>query len=160
MSSTGVTLRLECPDWSVEMVDAELDNSRVLSFLVSGEWLVDGRRWSGSTEGEWERMAVGGERGRVEEVTAKDMRWAWSALRILLMSVMGRWATEAERGCMAGHSAMGDVPVASSMTLGRPAKAYDTRTAMSQDFPLFHRETDRDLAFWQSLVMSWMTTSS
>ena len=88
-----------------------------------------------------------------------DRRWAASAFRSWLMGVIGRPASEADRFCMGGSSMVGDLPSCSSTTLGRPAKAYDTMTAMSQLRPLSHREMDMVRAL-HSLTGSWITTSS
>jgi hypothetical protein len=126
-------------------------------FWVTGLWLVEGRRGSGSATGDAERER-GGEARRLVGSTFMESRCASSALRSLLAVVIGsRFATEAERCCTTGRSTGERESI--STTLGRPACAYDTSTAMSQLFPFSHLDTDMVLAL-HSVVRSWTTTSS
>jgi len=135
----------------------EAESGYVLGFWVMGLWLVEGRRGSGSATGDVERDR-GGEARRLVGMTFIDRRCASSALRSLLAVVIGsRFATEAERGCTVGRST--GERQSTSTTLGRPAFAYETSTAMSQLFPLSHLDTDMVLAL-HSCERSWTTTSS
>jgi hypothetical protein len=128
----------------------------VAILVVMGLWLVDGRRGSGSATGDVERER-GGEARRLVGMTLMDSRCASSAFRSLPADVTGsRFATEAERCWTVGRST-GERWF--STTLGRPACAYDTSTAMSQLFPLSHLDTDMVLAL-HSCERSWTTTSS
>jgi hypothetical protein len=150
-------LRVEGAVWNEEVVEAESVRWRVLVFLVKGLWLVDGRRDSASAEGGVARL-VGVDERRLVGVAAMDSRWAASALRSWLMAAMGRFASEADRCCTVGTSVVGERQ-SSSTTLGRPAKAYETMTAMSQLRPLSHREMDMVRAL-HSFAASCTTTSS
>ena len=149
-------LRVDGAVWKDEAVETESVRFSVLSLLEEGVWLVDGRRDSSSTGGVAERLA-GVDEMRLVGVTFIDSRWA-ASFRSWLMADMGRFATEAERCCMGGRSVVGDLQ-SSSTTLGRPTKAYETMTAMSQLLPLSHREMDMVRAL-NSFTGSWMTTSS
>lgn len=132
-------LRVDGAVWNVDVVETESVRFSVLSFLLEGVWLVDGRRDSSSTGGVVERL-VGKDERRLVGVTFIDSRWA-ASFRSWLIAEMGRLATEAERCCMGGTSVMGDLQ-SSSTTFGRPTKAYETMTAMSQLLPLSHLEMD------------------
>lgn len=155
-STAGEMLRVDGAVWKDDAVETESVRFSVLLFLVEGVWLVDGRRDSSSTGGEVERL-VGMDERRLEGVTFIDSRWA-ASLRSWLMAEMGRFATDAERCCIGGRSVVGDLQ-SSSTTFGRPTKAYETMTAMSQLLPLSHLEMDMVRAL-HSLTASWMTTSS
>jgi hypothetical protein len=125
----------------------------VLAFLVAGLWLVEGRRDSSSTGGVVARLA-GVDRNWLVGGALIDSRWA-ASFRSLLIAETGRLASEADRCCIGGSSVMGERQ-SSSTTLGRPTKAYETMTAMSQLLPLSHREMD----MVRALAGSLMTTSS
>lgn len=84
-----------------------------------------------------------------------DRRWA-ASFRSWLMAEMGKFASEADRCCTGGRWVIGERQ-SSSTTFGRPTKAYDTRTAMSQLLPLSHRDIDMVralLSFAGSLTMT------
>jgi hypothetical protein len=97
----GEKLRLDVV-WNDDVKEAE--SGYVVVFWVTGLWLVEGRRGSGSATGEVERER-GGEARRLVGITFIDRRWASSAFRSLLAVVIGsRLATEAERCWTVGRS--------------------------------------------------------
>jgi hypothetical protein len=73
------------------------------------------------------------------------------------MAVIGSWASEAERGVF---SRIGEPPLASWITFGRPAETYDTMMALSQLLPLSNLAMLILLALKHSFSKSWMLTAS
>lgn len=114
---------------------------------MTGLWLVDGLRDSGSIDGVVVRESTRGGKGLVG-MTFIEKRCAASAFFRLSNAKM--LATDAERCCsIIGLSVVGDRQSIST-TLGLPAKAYETITALSQLLPLSHLEIDIVLALTAS----------
>jgi hypothetical protein len=111
--------------------DEESETRSELLLCEKRALLVDGRRSSGTAAGEGERLVVelGG--------AASDIREPWARCLSLLMAAVGSAASEADR--WGGVSRVGELTVARSITLGRPADMYDTCTAKSQILPLSKR---------------------